>query len=374
MPQQNCADCGDGPPNDGLHHNPIRPNPLDTCSGRFMQCTNPCAPDPKNTAACETLPSQIENFTKQFFGDVIKTEVDGQVQWSLPCSLTVGLPNNPRGATEALGCYFLRLFNDGVTGLTGPKGQPGIAGANGHNAFTIVTHGFNQPALNNPQIQIGTEFNPALVAGLSVFIDGSGWYIIDQANPDGTLFLTMIAVLEGALSFIPVNSLVLVAGAPGANIIGDPGPSGLPGSKGPPGDPGPQGLPSPTSGVTNNNGQYHDAGGSNFSHAANTWAAVNFTSSNAEVTLSAAGIYLFNASVGLSPTTPGTPVFIRLFNVTQAAMVTGSQELTYLAGITTTPISAITNTVGVNEVIRLELFGFGSAYPLYTTITWVQLA
>src|SRR5258706_4602955 len=96
-------------------------------------CGSPCAITAANTAACETLPSQIENFTLQFFGTVFKTEVDGIVTWSLPCSLDVGLPNNPRGVDEGLACYFLRLFNDGIVGLTGPQGAAGTAGTNGTN-------------------------------------------------------------------------------------------------------------------------------------------------------------------------------------------------------------------------------------------------
>jgi hypothetical protein len=69
------------------------------------------------------LPSQIQNFTQQFFGDVVKTEVDGQVIWSLPCDLDIGLPNNQRGAGEGLACYFLRLSEEGIIGLTGPQGE-----------------------------------------------------------------------------------------------------------------------------------------------------------------------------------------------------------------------------------------------------------
>src|SRR5579859_7902149 len=109
MPQGFCTDCGDGGDNDrgglpesdeALGRGRMKDNPIDTCSGRFMSCHNPCGHGPDNRANCETLPSQIENFIKQFFGDVIKTEVNGQVQCSLPCSLDVGLLNNPRGATE----------------------------------------------------------------------------------------------------------------------------------------------------------------------------------------------------------------------------------------------------------------------------------
>lgn len=97
-------------------------------------CHNPCGPLPKNTAQHELLYSQIENFTLNFFGDVVKTEIDGNTSWSLPCRLDIGLPSNPRGPTEPLGCYFLRLFN-GVTGLQGEDGAPGFNGHDGRVAY-----------------------------------------------------------------------------------------------------------------------------------------------------------------------------------------------------------------------------------------------
>jgi len=337
-----------------------------------MSCHNPCGHGPDNRANCETLPSQIENFIKQFFGDVIKTEVNGQVQWSLPCSLDVGLLNNPRGATEPLGCYFLRLFSTGITGLTGPQGAAGTNGANGQNAFTIVTHGFNQPALNNPQIQVRTEFNPVLVQDLVVFIDNSGWYHIDQANPDGTLFLTMIAVLAGAPAFIPVNSLVVASGAPGANIVGDPGPKGEKGDKGDTGDQGPQGLPAPTSGVTNTNGQYHEGAGTNFHQAVNSWNAVYFVASNPVVTLPNVGRYLFTVVVAMQPDNNGVPFFARMFNTTTNTDLVEAQ-VTLIADMMV-PMTVLVDTLSINNNVALEVFGAGTVFPLYTTITWVQIA
>ena len=105
----NCTSC-----EGGEHTNP---NPLDPCTRSFLQCDNPCAIVEHNTVQCESLPSRVENFTKNFFGDVVRTEVNGQVVWSLPCGLDVGLPANPRGLDEGLACYFLRLFNDGIVGL-----------------------------------------------------------------------------------------------------------------------------------------------------------------------------------------------------------------------------------------------------------------
>src|SRR6185436_11523721 len=138
-----CGSCGDNP---NLRHN----------------CEDPCHRSTTNTAACESLPSQISNFTTQFFGVVTKTEVDGAVVWSLPCSLDVGLPANPRGSGEGLACYFLRLFADGIIGLTGPKGDSGTPGTDGRNAYTVTLHSFTQPTSGNPNIQVSTAFNPAV--------------------------------------------------------------------------------------------------------------------------------------------------------------------------------------------------------------------
>src|ERR1017187_5408533 len=93
---KNCDNCGDG-----YNRNP---------NGREqLGCNNPCGHGPHNSARCESLPSQIENFTDQFFGTVVKTEINGVVTLSLRCQLDVGLPGNPRGVDEGLACYFLRL-------------------------------------------------------------------------------------------------------------------------------------------------------------------------------------------------------------------------------------------------------------------------
>jgi hypothetical protein len=198
---------------------------------------NPCATSPDNTAACETLPSQIENFTTAFFGTVVKTEVDGRVEWSLPCNLEIGLPNNPRADGEGLACYFLRLFTDGITGLTGPQGDPGPDGADGKNAFGVTLQGFNQPSLASPNINILTAFNPSLSVGLYVFIQTSGWYLITNTDGAGGVWLTLVksagAVADG--SFVSAGKLVIPSGYPGASITGPQGIQGPPGVQGPAG-------------------------------------------------------------------------------------------------------------------------------------------
>src|ERR1051326_215997 len=85
------------------------------CNSNLSTCNNPCQVSGSNTPACESLPSALQNFIDNFFGEIIKTEVDGAVTWALPCNLGTGLPGNPRITGEGLACYFLRLFSDGIT-------------------------------------------------------------------------------------------------------------------------------------------------------------------------------------------------------------------------------------------------------------------
>ena len=188
---------------------------------------NPCRVTQTNTAACESLPSQISNFADQFFGEVVKTEVDGVVTWSLPCSLDVGLPNNPRAAGEGLACYFLRLFEDGIVGLTGPAGDPGDDGAAGRNAFTVTLASFTQPTVESPNVQVLTQYNPAIFPGLIVAIQSSGWYLVNEADTSGMLFLTLSDPTPGAPAVITAGKLVVPAG--GGAV---PGPQGPPGPDG----------------------------------------------------------------------------------------------------------------------------------------------
>src|SRR5262245_24414684 len=95
-----------------------------------MACS-PCSPCEEVSASNETLPSALENFILHFFGSVTKTVVNGKVVWTLPCDLAVGLPGNPRNSDEGLACYFLRLFEGGIIGLTGLQGPQGAPGTNG---------------------------------------------------------------------------------------------------------------------------------------------------------------------------------------------------------------------------------------------------
>lgn len=371
-----CASCGDGTGNENI-------NPLDTCTNGFMSCGNPCAADPVNTAANETLPSQIDNFTTQFFGEVIKTEINGAVVWSLPCSLDVGLPSNPRGETEPLACYFLRLFQDGVVGTPGADGLPGAIGADGRNAYTVLTSNFNQPQLSNPQLLIRTIFNTAIQPGMHIFIDTSGWYRVDAAVPDGTLFVTFLASITSPQSVITKGRLVLPAGAQGLSTPGaqgQHGAKGVTGDKGAKGDtgaPGLPGLPAPVSGVTGTNGQYHDDSGVLFvaPNSGPAWVEVDFGTTKPFVTLPDIGTYLLTAVTSIYSHTGGVDFKVRLYDVTVAAAVPGTEQFTTSTSPRTMSMSAVYTTVGVNQVVRLEAFGkLGKVYPVNTTLTFVRLS
>ncbi len=205
-----------------------------SCSCNNSGCSgSPCQADSTSTAACETIASQIENFTAAFFGSVVKTEVDGDVTWELPCDLGIGLPNNPRADGEGLACYFLRLFNEGILGLTGPAGATGSAGTNGNNAYTVTVLGFGQPSEGAPSVQVKTLYNPAILAGTYIFIQSSGWYVVNSIDStSGVLFLTLVRALSGAPATITAGKLVVLSGFPGASVTGPAGPTGATGPTG----------------------------------------------------------------------------------------------------------------------------------------------
>jgi hypothetical protein len=277
----NCSNCGGGNPENDR-------NGIGDCGRENLQCNNPCGVGPRNSARCESLPSQIENFTLQFFGEVVKTEINGKVSWSLPCSLDVGLPNNPRGINEGLACYFLRLFHDGIVGLTGEDGEQGPAGANGNNAYSVTLAPFTQPTLASPLVHVTTAYNPALIANLYIFIQDSGWYQITATNGAGVLFLSLVQAVTGASGSIPAGKLVVPSGVP---IVGKTGPQGPQGIQGPQG-------PSATE-STNIFGQFNGLGGTDFPLPV-SYAQVDFTLMPAQILIPTAGTYTIDYTVGIT--------------------------------------------------------------------------
>jgi hypothetical protein len=173
---------------------------------------NPCSVHQHNTATCESLPSQISNFTLQFFGTVVKTEIDGAVSWSLPCGLDTGLPNNPRGVDEGLACYFLRLFSEGIVGLTGPPGPQGCPGTDGFNAYTVTLESFTQPTADQPNVTVVTQFSPVILTGMNVFIATSGYYLVTGTDASGLVFLTLVKPVSGASGTITAGKIIVPTG------------------------------------------------------------------------------------------------------------------------------------------------------------------
>lgn len=332
---------------------------------------NPCRVTQTNTAACESLPSQISNFADQFFGEVVKTEVDGVVTWSLPCSLDVGLPNNPRAVSEGLACYFLRLFLDGIIGLTGPQGEPGANGANGANAFTVTLQSFVQPTLSVPNVQVLTAYNPAILPGLNVFIATSGWYVVDNADSSGALFLTLTQPLPSAPAVITAGKLVVPAGVPGQSVTGPQGPQGPVGPQGPQGNT-----------FTSTNGFYFAGVGSNYALQV-VYTPVSFVNSAPQILLPSSGTYLITAVIDIIG--EGTVSFtdlasfkLRDFDV--AADLPGSEH--ELSGLTANgerkqiTLQSMYETIGPAQVGlegKCSTANAISAVALHTTVSFVRI-
>lgn len=252
------------------------PNPLDACSRALFQCNNPCF---TSTPGCDLLPTQVDTFTLQFFGNDLGKILSGDsISWALPCGLDTGLASNPRQAGESLACYFLRLFEAGIPGTIGAQGEPGLPGQCGKDAFTVTLQDFTQPSLSAPYVSVFTRAGNSLVENLPVEVQGSGYYMVVNAESDGTVLLRLTQPFSGAPSVIPAGAIVIASGLPGGTVKGPRGPQGIQGIPGPqgsqgiPGDSiqGPQGptihLPSgkaPSQNTLNTfalNGTYHNQG------------------------------------------------------------------------------------------------------------------
>lgn len=294
------------------NHGPRHGHPCRKCNHSPCHCA--C---PTNTVQCETLPSQIENFTKQFFGIVTKTEVNGKVVWTLPCDLDTGLENNPRLPDEGLACYFKRLFEQGIVGLTGPEGTAGDAGSDGNNAYTVTLSSYAQPTTANPNVQVLTAYNPAIFEGLTVFIQSSGYFFVNATDGNGTLFLTLIQTADGAPAVITAGKLVVSTGPQGT------GPQGQQGVQGPAGDPGP-----PGESFTATNGQFSIDSGTNYAPGV-VYAQTDFGVNLAQVLLPTQGKYQLTAIVSLlgkATVLPGDIVEAKLRDLTISVDVEGSEQ------------------------------------------------
>lgn len=359
-----CSICGCGtPPGCSCSTNPS------AVSG------NPCCAEECNTVQCESLASQIANFTAQFFGTVVKTEVDGQIVWTLPCELETGLPNNPRSEDEGLACYFKRLFMEGIIGLTGPVGPAGTAGTNGFNAYTVTLASFLQPSSGAPNVAVTVLPNPAIVEGLYVFIATSGWYLVNFVDPSGVLHLSLAQATSGAVagSTVTAGKIVLPAGFPGISVTGPQGPAG---------PTGPQG--SPGTAHTTTNGGFFDSTGTNYT-LTNTSLAVDFSTQIAQVLLPDAGTYLITASadlLGLAGAITSDFAELKLRNITDSADLDGSLKHTSnispgrRLSIALLPVPY--TATGPNKTIRLfgrfQTGGVCQVVAARTSITFVRIA
>lgn len=208
------------------------------CERSFLQCDNPCDTD---RHGCHLLPTQLDTFTTQFFGDgLTKSIINNQIVWDLPCGLSSGVVSNPILPGESLACYFLRLFEAGVPGMLGPVGAAGIAGAPGADAFSVTQSDFDQPTLQAPYVAVKLQPVPFFIEQLYVIVANSGEYQILQLEPDGSAVLQLLIPYADAPSEIPAGSLVIVSGFPGIRTIGPIGPRG---PQGPAGITGGQGIP-----------------------------------------------------------------------------------------------------------------------------------
>jgi hypothetical protein len=321
---------------------------------------------------CESLSSQINNFTLQFFGTVVKTEIDGEIQWSLPCSLDIGLENNPRGVDEGLACYFLRLFNEGIIGATGPQGATGADGADGKNAFTVTLASFTQPTLGSPNIQISTLYNPAILDQLYIFVEDSGWYQITATDGAGMLWVTLVKAVSGATGTITAGKLVVPSGFPGVSVVGPTGPQGATG---------PQGSPGVSHTATN--GMYYAPVGTDYNLQI-AYAAVDFVNSSARLLLPTAGTYQVTVSVdiiGLTGVATTDEVAFRLRNNETSLVVDGSEHKTsriFEDQLRTVSFVVHTTTSDANQQITLQgkctTVDKVAVVALRTTMTYVKLA
>lgn len=342
-------------------------------------CCNPCSACPTNSADCETLPSALENFVRNFFGTVTKTEVNGVVTWTLPCLLDIGLENNPRGSDEGLACYFLRLFEDGLVGLTGPKGDTGSAGADGKNAYTVITSAFVTPTPGSPNVQFTVIPSPVLSVGQTIFIPGAGWFLITDIFQNATVFATLLELIPSPAATVTPGTLALPVGPKGDkgdqgdSITGPPGANGATGATGATGTPGPTGATGPTGPTATNSNAVVTGGNTDYSLTA-VYAKVDFGTNDLEAIIATPGTYLFIVSVlTLQNTAVNRNWDFKLFNLDTGLDIPDSETTVRLDDSTllqTHVITALVTTTVANHTI--QLYARSSSAAATQTIFFAQ--
>jgi hypothetical protein len=340
------------------------------CDNTNVGCgQNPCAASAANTPECETLPSQISNFVSHFFGDIVKTEVNGLIGWELPCDLDVGLDNNPRAQGEGLACYFLRLFRDGITGLTGPQGEPGVDGLPGASGFSVTLQSFEQPAAGVPSIILRFAANPVIQPGQTIYIQDSGYYEVSSIGADWLVGLVPKDLKAGVSGTIPIGRIVSVAGPKGS--------TGLKGDTGDTGPAGPQGPAGTT--YTAVNGFVRCAG--ELFELQLDFGQVVFGTVNPTVTLPSTGTYLVTAVVSVETAADATNEVVS-FNLSRvgSGAVEGTTVFTRHLGASQRDQLVIQALVTSFNSSTIQLHGCvsvagkASAMPQGTSMTFIKLS
>lgn len=350
--------------------------------GTVNGCT-PCGTCPPASADCESLPSQIQNFSNAFFGQVIKTVVNGEVAWTLPCNLNVGLPGNPRGDNEGLACYFLRLFANGIVGLTGPKGDTGAQGADGNHAYTVTTTAFNKPTIGTPNVQFNIIPSPVVSVGQTIYIPGQGWFLVNNIFQGQTVFASLVEAISTPTAVSTPGNLVLPTGPRGLSITGATGPQGAKGDKGDQGakgDTGATGAAGPTgaagTAATNINSEVV-GGGTDYTMTA-VYSKVDFGVSDIEVTLPTVGTYLIMVNIsGINNSGATREWDFKLFNATTSADVPNS-EVPRSVVVSTLPtqitLFSIVTTASITNLIQVYAATNNAAVTQTLLFTWSKIA
>jgi len=315
--------------------------------------------------------------------------VNGQITWVLPCDLDIGLPNNPRGDTEGLACYFLRLFSEGIVGLTGPKGDTGEAGADGKNAYTISTTAFDMPTLDNPTVQFNIIPSPTISVGLMIFVPGCGWLTVTDVFQGETVFASLVEAVPAPLAVIPAGRLILPTGPRGLTITGPQGATGPQGSQGLQGVTGATGAVGATgatgpAGATATNSNAVITGGTTDYSMTASYAKVDFGTTDLEAVIATPGTYLFIVSIlGLNDSSGANrPWDFKLFNADLAADVANSETTVRVIESPlsqTFILSTILTTTIANHTIQLYARSNSAAatqtiFFSQSRMLWVRLA
>jgi hypothetical protein len=266
----------------------------------------------------------------------------------------------------------------------GPKGNPGTPGANGASAFSVTKQAFAQPSINSPFAQIVIVPNSSIIAGLGVFIQHSGYYLVTNVAPGGVVFVTLLSPLSGAPAVIPAGSLVTPGAAQGA--------TGLTGIQGPQGLIGPQGVQGvPGVSFTGTNGQvtFIDSSGTALpGHpdyiVSAAWDNVDFTGGLFEFAPATAGTYLINTVITVVGNAGCLATDYTYLTLASSTGANYYENMLVFAGMVTgtvhvTPLTAIINFAGgVGEKIRVRAkdstANRHSVRAGGSMVTWVRIA